>query len=149
MTLSTNANGNPALLRSVLMTTGASGGCIVGYLLVAAFRAEPKLIVESVVRVLSTWGPLFVIVLVGMIYANRWAEAGVRAIEKNAEAQQQLATAVTEFTHKDDQRARETELVLDSMSGALQRISAQQSETHNLVVSLSQQMEDRARGAGA
>ncbi len=108
--------------RPVVIGIGASGGValLTALLEVAGPKAIP--LVESMIH----WGPLFVIVVLGMELLhstiNTWGKQFVNAAITNATALQSMADAMQRISQKEDERDRERELVLDHLAYTTQQI---------------------------
>jgi hypothetical protein len=99
-----------------LLSGGMGAGAAIAYVLA---EREPKALIETFQR----WGAWSLIALVGMVFASRvgeramdLAERGIQAVSNSAASQQQLADAVNTIAKKDDERAREMELVVDHLA---------------------------------
>jgi hypothetical protein len=115
--------------KIALTSFGVSGGAVSAYLAITMLKdvvkAEPRMILQT----LTNWGPLFffamVIVFLGdkrfgeMITVSR---ENADAALQNAKAMQELADGVRMIASRDDQRAREQELLLDHLNSTNQRI---------------------------
>jgi hypothetical protein len=108
--------------RPVVIALGAGSGVALATVILQIARPETKPMVEAVLR----WGPLFVIVLVGMALLhstiNIWGKQFVTAATANAVALQSMADAMQRISQKEDERDRERELVLDHLAYTTQQI---------------------------
>ena len=114
--------GTSRISRPFAITLGASGGAAVMATVLEMVRPEGKPIIEALAR----WGPLFVLMLVGMILlhntVNNWGRQFVSAAITNATALQSMADAMQRISQREDERDRERELVLDHLAYATQQI---------------------------
>jgi hypothetical protein len=110
------------LSRPIAITLGASGGAAIMATVLEMVRPEGKPIVDALVH----WGPLFVIVLVGMILThntvNNWGKRFVDAAISNATALQSMADAMQRISQREDERDRERELLFDHLAYTTQAI---------------------------
>jgi hypothetical protein len=97
-----NGNGKGRWLGGLLLTGGAGVGAAVGFALIEVLRDQP----HETILTIGRWGPLFVIVVIGMIMAqnavNTWGPRILEAAMATARSQQQLADAVKEIADRDD-----------------------------------------------
>ncbi len=132
----------PRLSRPVVIGLGAGSGVALLTVILQVARPEAKPVVEAVLR----WGPLFVIVLLGMELLhstiNTWGRQFVTAATANAVALQSMADAMQRISQKEDERDRERELVLDHLAYTTQQIL-------NKVESLKRGQPERAKGQSA
>lgn len=73
-----------------------------------------------------SWGPLFVLAVIGIYVVDKRAGQFVAATEKNAVATAQLAASVDVLSRKDDQRERETEIVLNHLANGMEQLQSSQ-----------------------
>jgi ABC-type transport system involved in cytochrome bd biosynthesis fused ATPase/permease subunit len=108
---------------------GAGSGIALMTVMLQIARPEAKPLVEGVLR----WGPLFVIILLGMellhTTMNTWGNKFVDAMTANATASgsnaaalQSMADAMQRISQREDERDRERELVLDHLAYTTQQI---------------------------
>jgi hypothetical protein len=107
-------------LPSVLLGGGVGAGATIALVLA---DKEPKLLIQT----FFAWGPWSLIGLVGLVLLSQGASKGFTRVmdfgEKllqvgrdNATSQQRLADAVNQIAQKDDERAREMELVVGQLA---------------------------------
>ncbi len=115
--------------RPMMISLGAGSGFALLTVLLQIVRPEAKPLVEGVLH----WGPLFVIVLLGMelfhATLNTWGNKLVDALTANAAASgsnatalQSMADAMQRISTREDERDRERELVLDHLAYTTQQI---------------------------
>jgi hypothetical protein len=68
---------------------------------IAALIGEPKLAVDLA----KSLGPAAVIVIAALVFLDRWFSKGMDAFERNAVANETLATAVRQIAERDDRQA--------------------------------------------
>jgi hypothetical protein len=101
-----------------LLTGGGVGlGAALGYFLMSATGDERKLLIETVAK----FGPWFVMGIAGIVFVDRRVGEGINVLKENASSQQKLADAVSSIANRDDERARENEIVV----GVLARNSSE------------------------
>lgn len=114
--------------------SGTAG--VIAYALLAIMRGSP----QAALAVLTSWGPLFAVVLALLMLLDRWGQrfgdkllettaasaaaqqASAEAQKANAEAQRSMAAAIERIAAKDDERARERELAMDHLAYTAQAI---------------------------
>jgi shikimate 5-dehydrogenase len=103
------AEGNRALdAKSALLRWGSGGAAAaVIYQLFELVAGNEALIAQVL-----NWGPLFVIVVVGMLIVDRRMGQNVEVNRRTAEATAQLAAAVQHLSEKDDRRAQATDAAI-------------------------------------
>jgi hypothetical protein len=99
-----------------LLSGGMGAGAAIAYVLA---EREPKALIET----FQHWGMWSMLGLVAMVLASRagdrlmdLGERAIQAVTNSAASQQQLADAVNTIAKKDDERAREMELVVDHLA---------------------------------
>jgi len=110
--LETKAEARPSDLTGKAVLAGGAGA---GVAIVLALIQQPQM-VKELAALLYGWGPLALIAVVGMVFANQRAVQVVSTLERNAAAQQALALAVQEIARKDDRNEQERTLRLDMIS---------------------------------
>jgi hypothetical protein len=109
------------LSRPLVIGLGAGSGVALLTVILQVTRPEAKPVIEAVLR----WGPLFVIVLLGMELLhstiNTWGKQFVTAATANAVALQSMADAMQRISQKEDERDRERELMLDHLAFTTQQ----------------------------
>jgi hypothetical protein len=108
--------------RTLILSLGAGGGFALAGAILELFRPNG----QQLLTVLATWGPLFLVVVLGMVLfylmVGTWGQRLVDSIAANAAAQQSMADAMQQIAHRDDVRERERELALDHLAYTTQSI---------------------------
>lgn len=107
-----------AVLKLILGGSGAGAGAVLGLAVWRLVESEPA----AVLQLVSGWGPLAVLGVVGMVLADKRFGQLIDSQAKNAEAQQSLAAAVNRLVERDDEKAREMELVIGHLARNTERI---------------------------
>ena len=129
------ANGNKQ--RTLILSLGAGSG----FALVLALLQLLRPSASQLLTVLATWGPMFLVVVLGMVLfyllVSTWGQRLVDSIAANAAAQQSMADAMQQIAHRDDVRDRERELALDHLAYTTQSIlrTVQSIEERQLAIS--------------
>jgi len=114
------ADGNKQ--RTLILSLGAGSGFAFAIALLQLLRPSAP----GLLTVLATWGPMFLVVVLGMVLfylmVNTWGQRLVESIAANAAAQQSMADAMQQIAHRDDVRERERELALDHLAYTTQTI---------------------------
>ncbi len=113
---------------NALKWLGGGTGAAIGYYALRACEQHPGCIMQIV-----GWGPLFVLMFLGFIIADRRIKDGIAVLSENAAAQQRLSSAVETIAGKDDVRAREQQLVLDELADNSKRMREQLDRVEGLL----------------
>lgn len=135
------------------MAGTAAGSAAIVYAL--AQKTDPALLI----KLFEGWGPLGVIVILGMVMANQWIGKGVEACkeiaasqQKVADSQQNLADSVKAIAAKDDERSREMELVVNHLARnskqLLEDVSAMRREMGEMRKQLPTRNSEEIKGRG-
>jgi len=139
------ANGNRGQ-RALILSLGTGSGFALAVAVLQLLRPGAT----QLLTVLATWGPMFLVVILGMVLfylmAGTWGQRLLEAMSANAAAQQSMADAMQQIAHRDDVRERERELALDHLAYTTQTIlrTVQGIEERQL----SQDGQRLAKGAG-
>ena len=118
----------------VIAGTGGAGG-VLGIAVLDLVRSQPQM----VLTLFREWGPLALIVMIGMLVADRRLGESNQVSREMAASMQKLADATNRIAEKDDERARELELAVGVMA-------RDTSEVLSRVKELKAQMERGAHG---
>jgi hypothetical protein len=108
--------------RTLILSLGAGSGFALAVAILQLLRPSGV----QLLAVLATWGPMFLVVILGMVLfylmVGTWGQRLVDSIAANAAAQQSMADAMQQIAHRDDVRERERELALDHLAYTTQTI---------------------------
>jgi len=96
------------LVKKIALGGGMTAGAVVTYELFELAKSNPR-----VLEIALSWGPLFVIVVLGMILIDRRVGDGVSALKENARAQQQMSDAMQKIAERDDRQAERLETLIN------------------------------------
>lgn len=99
-------------IRTLLLGGGAGAGVALVVALAKAIGAEPKLVIQ----LLSGWGPLSMLAVVGLVIFDRHQGENLLAQRESAAAMQAMADSIRQIAGKDDLAARERELMLNDIA---------------------------------
>jgi hypothetical protein len=130
-----------------MLGSGVGAGATVAYVLA---EKEPKALIET----FQHWGPLSLLVLVGMVLASHGAsramDLGKEMLQvgrENAASQQQLADAVNAIAKKDDQESYEQRVLMGHIGTQTEKILVRFDELERRMNE--ERSTDKARGASA
>ena len=108
--------------RPMVIGLAGGSGLALATAVMQIMRPEARPITDAVIH----WGPLFVIVLLGMELlhstVNTWGGRFVTAATANAVAMQSMADAMQRISQREDERERERELAADHLAYTAQQI---------------------------
>lgn len=113
-----------AMLKKIVFGGSVGIGATIAYVFLQAILKQPDL-VKLLINVVGSWGPLMVVLLVGMYFANERMGEGLQVMRDNTSAQQDLANAVRSIAEKDDRTAEKQALLLGYVGQQLDKTLVQ------------------------
>jgi len=110
-------NGYPAVGKILLAGAGAGGG------LALALGVAEVLRTHEVFQLISGWGPLAGLALLGMVLVDRRLAESAQVQRDGAVAMQSLADSVREIARKDDIAEAQRDLTLNHVAYTVRRIA--------------------------
>lgn len=107
-------------LRWIMHGIGGGGAVAVGLAVIKAVENRP----EFLPQLLGGNAPLFTALLLAMFFANQRFSQFTELQTRNVEANEKLAAGVNALVMKDDQKAREQEILLDHLAKQTEKILA-------------------------
>lgn len=102
-----------------LVTGGAiSAGGVLAYALLHLVEAQPQMVVQAV----SSWGPLALIAVMGMVMVDRRFGQVLEVQRDSTKAHQELADAVTNLAARDDREREEQRRLLSQIGSQQEKI---------------------------
>jgi uncharacterized protein YbaP (TraB family) len=113
-----NGNAKRLLLKWTLHGVGGGAAISLGLALIEALKQRP----EMLPQLLNGGFLSFLALVAGMVIFDRRLGQFAEAHGRGVAAQEELASSVTMLAQKDDQRAREQDILLDHLAHGQQQI---------------------------
>jgi hypothetical protein len=105
-------------MHKLLLGTGAGAGAFLAYLAARLLLAEPRL----ALTIVGQWGPMLVVLMVGLWFANARVGEWIAVMRENTQAQQQMADALRLIAEKDDRAVERQHTMMNYVGQQLERI---------------------------
>jgi hypothetical protein len=105
-------------VRKLLVGTGAGAGAYLAYLGSRVLLAEPRM----VLTIVGQWGPMVVVLLVGLWFANGRVGEWIGVMRDNTQAQQQMADALGQIADRDDRASERQQAMMNYNGQQLEKI---------------------------